>query len=156
MIPDPSRQYVSSSLGCNTLENMYLKQQGRVMLKAVVGLLKMAGLVAGSQLLVCVELCQVGRFWGLSKQHRLGRQRASNCTNAAFGSCCKSFREAGYLQVNKLRILFMHAKCSRLGYCRDEQIKAKAGCTISGFPETLLASMGIPSRNLTGLSSMGP
>lgn len=28
--------------------------------------------------------------------------------------------------------------------------------SISGFPETLLASMGIPSRNLTGLSSMGP
>ncbi len=57
-------------------------------LKALVGLLKVAGLIAGSQLLVCVELCQVGRFWGLSKQHGLGSQHARDCKNPAFGRCC--------------------------------------------------------------------
>lgn len=57
-------------------------------LKALVGLLKVAGLVAGSQLLVCVELSQVGRLWGLSQQHGLGHQYAKACKNAGCSSCC--------------------------------------------------------------------
>lgn len=37
----------------------------------LVGILKVAGLIVGCQLLVCVQLCHIGQFRGLAGEHKL-------------------------------------------------------------------------------------
>ena len=98
------------------------------------GLLEVTGAVVSCNLLVGVQLGQLGRFGRLMyKCHKLMQVMPSNDDRLCKIACTRHASEGTH-----------KATCC---YAR---------LTIKGFPATLLASMGIPSRNLTGLSSMGP
>lgn len=47
-------------------------------LTVLVGILKVAGLIVGRQLLVCVQLCHIGQFGGLAEKHKLVQLHAGD------------------------------------------------------------------------------